>query len=252
MTLIERITLAFLCGAILSRGADVDSLVDAVAGDDECAGDDASCALNALQLRGAQLDESSVEELDDSEDEIDVIDTDLDLESADVPPTYLGSMCNGVAYCMSGGYMVVAGESRAHGMENINYGDVSYYDKLGRAALRGCSNSYCVIMTNPVGHRTQDRFHIHYRYYNGGGAHLKSQLEHSVCGRSGWHGFNKCGHAKVRFYEGQPSLFRAALDGHGGGLAHVGVTAFPSSCGGRGTIVLLTSHCSIEHSISSR
>lgn len=122
------------------------------------------------------------------------------------------------------------------------------------------------------------RFHIHYRRYNGGGASLKRRLEKEVCSHHGWRNFHECGTGKAghnltfrsrkrmemrgkrgvsvptseaRYFSGYPAVFREVMGQYGGHLANVGVTVWPGACG-HGVIVLATTHCSIEHSISAR
>mmetsp|Transcript_17672 Transcript_17672/g.21696 ORF Transcript_17672/g.21696 Transcript_17672/m.21696 type:complete len:137 (-) Transcript_17672:96-506(-) len=136
-------------------------------------------------------------------------------------------------------------------MESIHSSNVGYYDSMLRAAYHRCAGGSCVIITNPVGHRTQSRFHIHYRRYNGGGANLKRRLEKQICGKHGWENFAECGTGKAKYFSHYPSVFREVLGQYGGHLANVGVTVWPGACG-HGVIVLATTHCSIEHSISAR
>lgn len=166
---------------------------------------------------------------------------------------YLFRACHGKHYCVINGYMIVPGRA-VSGMESINGGNAGSLDFLMRAARGRCGSSSCVLITNPVGFRTQDQLHIHFRHYNGGGAGLKKRLEKSLCGSHGWKGFNECGSAKARLFSGFPGVFSSVASAYGGGsLANVGISVwFTSACGGFKTIVLATTHCSIEHSVSSR
>lgn len=166
---------------------------------------------------------------------------------------YISRACHGPRYCVLGNYMIVPGFPCA-GMEAINGGNAGKFDYLMGAAKSRCGSTSCVLITNPIHHRTQDQMHIHYRHYNGGGHHLKTQLEHKLCGTHGWQDFHKCGHAKARLYNGFPGVFSAVAGAYGGGsLANVGIAVFfTTKCGGYKTIILATTHCSIEHSISSR
>lgn len=166
---------------------------------------------------------------------------------------YLYAACHGRSYCVMGNYMIVAGFP-CPGMESINGGNAGSFDFLMSAARARCSSQNCVLITNPVGHRTQEQLHIHYRYYNGGGAHLKRQLERTLCGTHGWRHFHSCGHAQARLYSGFPGVFSAVAAAYGGGsLANVGISVWSTTaCGGYKYMILATTHCSIEHSISSR
>lgn len=162
--------------------------------------------------------------------------------------------CNGVQYCVLGGYMIVPGWFVA-GTESINGGNAWRYNFLMAAARRRCGSPDCVLITNPVGYRTQEQLHIHYRHYNGGGAALKTRLEQSLCGTSRWRPFSQCGMGKARLYRGFPNVFSEVASAYGGGsLGHVGITVwFTTACGGGlKTMLLTTTDCSIEHSISDR
>ncbi|CAE8626854.1 unnamed protein product, partial [Polarella glacialis] len=101
----------------------------------------------------------------------------------------LADMCRGHDYCVIGGYMIVPGQDVA-GMESINGGSAGSFDHLMQAARAQCGSTSCVLVTNPVGFRTQDQLHIHFRNYNGGGAAMKSRLEKALCGTSGWRPFS--------------------------------------------------------------
>ncbi|CAK9099082.1 Protein ILITYHIA [Durusdinium trenchii] len=238
------LSLALLKGMLASEDLPP---TQALQGDDECRGDDA-CAVNALQVKAT--DASGRDEPEDTVADLDHItpeDTELGAHYAD---GFLANMCHGVGYCAIGGYMIVAGHGDAHGMESIHGSNAGYYDSMLRAAYNRCASGSCVLITNPVGHRTQSRFHIHYRHFNGGGASLKKRLENQLCGTHGWENFSECGTGKAKFFSGYPAVFREVLGQYGGHLANVGVTVWPGSCG-HGVIVLATTHCSIEHSISA-
>lgn len=231
-----------LLAALLLVPAASEDLSEGLAKDDECSAGEEGCGLNALQLRGAAVDEEELEvqELGDN-------DTDADLSSA--PDGYLAMKCRNRGYCVMGGYLVVAGRPDAIGMESINAGDAGYYNSMMSAADRYCGGPSCVLITNPMHHRTQSRFHIHFRHYNGHGAALKSRMEKAVCGKSGWHkGGFPCG-GKAAYFSHFPGVFSASMGA--GSLAHAAVSVWPSSCHG-GTIILVSFHCSIEHSISNR
>ncbi|CAJ1343978.1 unnamed protein product [Effrenium voratum] len=221
-----------------------------LAGDDECAAE--GCALNALQTRGQQALWADPEDFSDLDhwkvNESDENNTELGAQYAD---GFLAGMCHSGSYCAIGGYMIVAGQGSAKGMETIHGSNAGYYDSMMHAAYSRCTSGSCVLITNPVGHRTQSRFHIHYRHYNGAGSSLKHRLEKELCGKHGWHHFSECGSAKAQAYSHYPHVFSDVLGAYGGHLANVGVTVWPGSCGG-GVIVLATTHCSIEHTISAR
>jgi len=168
---------------------------------------------------------------------------------------YLYTACQGRSYCVIGGYMIVPGRALA-GMESIHGGNAHSLDYLFTAARNRCGDTHCVLITNPIHHRTQDQLHIHYRHYNGGGAALKGALERTLCHKGdGWHYFSKCGPAKARKFNYLPGVFSTVAGAYGGAnLANVGITVwFTDACGqGRQTLVLATTHCSIEHAISAR
>lgn len=238
------IILAF---AVLFAGVLADPKEPALQQDDECASSGEACGLNALQLRS----EEDREEPDSNFTNLDHIDPDDEQLGAHYADGFLANLCHGTSYCAIAGYMIVAGHGDAKGMESIHNSNVGYYDSMLRAAYNRCASGSCVIITNPVGHRTQSRFHIHYRRYNGGGASLKHRLEKQICGSHGWQNFAECGTGKAKYFGGYPSVFREVLGQYGGHLANVGVTVWPGACG-HGVIVLATTHCSIEHSISAR
>jgi len=316
------VALGALCYSAASGPSLADSesqQVEALAGDDECAADDASgCALSALQLRGAashggreaaeftsdgslaQAPPASsmptgVEYKSLPDGWIAAIDfpgiwssAPMDWSQLPVPAgtsreassgvgagliaegsvaegvdcsvtwwlrnCALLMMCRGPRYCVLGGYMVVPGFAVA-GMENINGGNAASFDYLMSAARSSCGSAGYVLITNPVGYRTQDQLHIHYRHLTEGGTSLKRRLEQAVCGKQGWHYFKKCGDGKVRLYPHFPGVFSQVAAAYGGkSLANVGITVwFTTACGnGLQTIILATTHCSIEHEISKR
>jgi len=166
---------------------------------------------------------------------------------------YLYKICRGHTYCVVGGYMIVVGAPVA-GMESINLANARSFDYLFTLAREHCSDTHCVLITNPNHFRTQDQLHIHFRHYNVGGSYLKHRLERAVCGRSGWQAFTECGGAKARIFQHFPGVFSTVAVAYSGNLGPVGITVwFTAACGnGIQTIVLATTHCSIEHSISAR
>jgi len=231
----------------------VDVTRGSLAGDDECSEDDKQCALNMLQLQQRQSDDpEGPEEAEDGTIGLGPEDgEDLGSSYHSVPDGYLAARCNHRSYCIMGRpspYMVVAGHSSAVGMESINGGNVGYYDSMMNAAWSHCGSASCVIITNPRGFRTQSRFHIHYRHQSGYGKSVKSKMEHKVCHESGWHhGGFPCG-GKAKFFSGHVAPMSAAMSA--GGIGGAGVSVWPQACGGGGTIILVTYHCSIEHSIA--
>lgn len=161
--------------------------------------------------------------------------------------------CRGRIYCVFGNYMVVPGRP-CPGMEAINGGNAHNYDYLFGVARSLCGDPGCVLMTNPVGHRTQDQLHIHFRRFNKMGPSLKARLEDATCNAGGWVPFSPkccgCGHSKARAFRGYPRIFSEVASAFGGhSLASVGISVW-FGCGK--TIVLATTHCSIEHSVSVR
>mmetsp|Transcript_38625 Transcript_38625/g.62309 ORF Transcript_38625/g.62309 Transcript_38625/m.62309 type:complete len:284 (-) Transcript_38625:47-898(-) len=273
--------LALCCTAALFAGSlGQEAMLDAnvMAADDECLGTGRDCALSALQLRGetrAQADlagsgDDDVIYLDLPPDYDDKTMSTVMVDDADLSSNVsskvlkegavchghcmLAHMCRGRHYCVIGGYMIVPGQDVA-GMESINGGNAGSYNYLMGAARAHCGSTSCVMITNPVGFRSQDQLHIHFRHYNGGGAAMKHRLEKALCGTSGWHHFSACGGGKAQLFGGFPGVFSAVAGAYGGGsLANVGIAVFfTTACGGgMKTMVLATSHCSIEHSISSR
>ena len=133
------------------------------------------------------------------------------------------------------------------GVEDINSGNVGYYNAGMRGARNRCGGSSCALIVNPPGHRSIDKFHIHFVRYHSYGSSLKHRLEKKVCGHSGWQRGGLPCHGKAIFSSGFPGVFSLAMSG--GGLRHASVIAWPASCGGKGTIVQLAYGCSIEHQI---
>lgn len=170
------------------------------------------------------------------------------------PACYLYHACAGQAACVINNYLVVPG-APLRGMEDINGTNAAHWDFLFTVAQGQCGAESCVLITNPVGHRTQHQMHIHYRQYNADGAALKKRLEKALCHSTGWRGFSECGHAKAKLFNGLPGVFSAVDAAYGGGsMANIGITVwFTTACGGGlKTMVLATVGCSIEHSISAR
>merc|ERR1711957_1010626 len=79
---------------------------------------------------------------------------------------------NGTRYCVYGNYMIVPAFGIS-GTEGINHDNSQDVDLLMHAAYDHCNSTSCVLMVNPMHHRTQNQLHLHFRHYNGGGAHLK-------------------------------------------------------------------------------
>lgn len=265
--------------------------------DDECSAEDPEgCAFNALQLRGVTVAEPLAGESSDGKeigDDVAIIDelppdfphqlgseeesedeagkeSEADLAPASYhgggcpahPTTkncYLYAMCpSTMRYCLFGGHIIVPGRY-VRGMENINGANAASFEYLMTKAHQLCSDSHCVLLVNPVGYRTQEQLHIHFRRYNKGGANMKRALEAAVCGRgSGWHNFAPAGcggDSKARVFGHWPAVFEVVAEAYGGGsLANVGITVWESSsCGGGSrTIVQTVTHCSIEHTVSDR
>mmetsp|Transcript_21246 Transcript_21246/g.39981 ORF Transcript_21246/g.39981 Transcript_21246/m.39981 type:complete len:235 (+) Transcript_21246:82-786(+) len=202
---------------------------EALVSEDDCAG--AECALNALQLSGSASSVEMVEDINETSDE-----SDPDAEGPQLATSWHG-------WAQGGDKMWGAGT----GMEDINSGNVGYYDQGMYAARGRCGGSGCALITNPMHHRSINQFHIHFVHYAGYGASLKHRLEKRVCGHGGWQsGGFPCG-GRAKFVSGFPGIFSTAMTG--GGLSHASVIAWPGSCGGSGTIIELAFHCSIEHQI---
>merc|ERR1712194_206526 len=134
------------------------------------------------------------------------------------------------------------------GMESINHGNVRYYDAGMHAARSRCGGAGCALITNPPGHRTVNRFHIHVVHFRAYGRGLKAKLESKLCGSAGmWRsGGLPCG-GRAAFFHGFPGVFSKAMTA--GSIASASVITWPSSCGGSGTIVEVAYGCSIEHQI---
>jgi len=242
--------LACLLAALVAVGPAAASVEEASEGlaselavDDECA-EGEECSLNALQLRGKAVDGDGQEDFGEGE-ELPENTTDAELGSA--PDGYLANSCRNGGYCVMAGYLIVAGKGGAVGMESINGGNVGYYNHMMSAAYHRCGGSNCVLITNPRGFRSQSRFHIHYRHMNGHGSHLKSRMEKAACSKDGWvKGGFPC-HGKAKHYSSFPGVFSAAMGA--GSISSAAVSVWPGSCG-HGVIVLVSYHCSIEHSIA--
>lgn len=267
-------------GPLTGTSPDVEA---AFSSDSECAalggGVGAACALSMLQVRGARAGHAAPPT---PEDDVLIVndlpkgwnDSAIDEEGPSFPEKleqqttsgncmltpfahecFLLTACQGRKYCIMGGYMVVPGWP-VTGMEEINGGNAGQYDFLMSVSRDQCGSPNCVLITNPVGHRTQEQLHIHYRHYDAGGAAMKSRLESALCGTSGWQPFHQCSSGKAKLYSEFPAVFSEVSAAYGGGsLARVGITVwFTTACGGGGvkTMVLATTDCSIEHSISAR
>eukprot|EP00930_Biecheleria_cincta_P004283 TRINITY_DN105189_c0_g1_i1.p1 TRINITY_DN105189_c0_g1~~TRINITY_DN105189_c0_g1_i1.p1 ORF type:complete len:287 (-),score=47.98 TRINITY_DN105189_c0_g1_i1:68-886(-) len=137
-----------------------------------------------------------------------------------------------------------------HGMEDVNANNVGYYNQGMAAAHAQCSDSGCVLVVNPAGHRTVELFHIHFFHYSSYGTDLKHMLENKVCGGGGWHGVGPCA-GRAAYFPGFPAVFSKAMTGgrRRKSMHHASVIAWPSSCKGQGTIVELAFDCSIEHQL---
>eukprot|EP00438_Fugacium_kawagutii_P004200 Skav215932 [mRNA] locus=scaffold226:348849:360539:+ [translate_table: standard] len=215
--------------------------------DDDCR--DQSCALNALQTKGVEnsteepaperslSDETPMEPqnesyyFQDNEDHIN--------DFFDEPE----------AKSKRGGWGVGGDKmwGSGRGVEDINSGNVGYYNGGMYAAKGRCGDSSCALIVNPPGHRSINQFHIHFVHYASYGKNLKSRLERRVCGKSGWRSGGLPCHGKAIFKSGFPGVFSVAMSG--GGLRHASVIAWPQACGGSGTIIELAYGCSIEHQI---
>mmetsp|Transcript_97939 Transcript_97939/g.255539 ORF Transcript_97939/g.255539 Transcript_97939/m.255539 type:complete len:294 (+) Transcript_97939:88-969(+) len=259
----------------------------ALDGDDECVAG-SECALNAIQLRGVQQAAvAAANATEEADGEVKIVEdlpegwnatentteiptlTSMDgamqpmwdsyknvdcRDDIDAKQCSLYKYCRGPRYCVMGGYMIVPGFYAA-GMESINRGNAGSFDYLMYAAHDMCGGTSCVLVTNPVGFRTQNELHIHFRHLDNDGPNLKHQLEDTLCGRDGWHYFSKCGAAKARIYSSFPGVFSEVADAYAGNnLGSVGITVWETTACGAGyqTMVLVTTHCSIEHQISNR
>lgn len=148
---------------------------------------------------------------------------------------------------MVGHNLIVAGRSYAHGIESINRGNVRYFDSLMGAAYSHCHAANCALLINPPGYRSQNRLHIHFRLLNRPGADLKRKLESAVCGSGGWHSGEFLCQGKAKYFAGFPAVFSVAMGS--GSIASSTVIAWPRSCGGRGTIIMVAPSCTLEHKI---
>lgn len=220
---------------------------------------DLPAGWNDTSLLG-EGDEGETDVLDEDEDGLDSLNEAATMSGHGCADRYNSRRCalyrecrGGQSYCVLGGYMIVPGRA-VTGMEDINSGDAGSLDYLMNAAMHHCSGTNCVLMTNPIGHRTQDQLHLHFRYLTKGGPSLHHRLEQALCGTHGWHYFHECGAGKARIYDHFPRVFTEVAHAYGGGsLAHVGISVFfTRACGGYKTMILATSYCSIEHSISKR
>lgn len=276
--LAHRAALLALVAVALASPGDISHVL---AGDDECLGSTGEeCSLNAMQLRGTVTTVTSIPETNEAspkeiQQNVAYLDLPADWENTnggvnknengaltndgncedrpEDPDCFLFRACQGRSYCIMGGYMVVPGQPVA-GMESINGGNAASFDYLMAVARDQCSSPDCVLITNPVHHRTQDQLHIHFRHFSGGGAGLKARLEDALCDTHGWKPFSECGSGKAAIFSGFPGVFSSVAAAYGGGsMAHIGITVwFTTACGGLQTMVLATTHCSIEHSISAR
>jgi len=219
--------------AIVFATAENTPPVEVIASDDECSGDE-QCSLNALQRRATP----------DSTEDGYMYEHDGEWKVA--TGTEVNDTSNdtlGAGWYQGGDKMWGAGA----GVENINGGNVGYYNAGFASARARCGGPGCALIVNPPGHRSINRFHIHFVHYAGYGHNLKKRLEAKVCGHGGWHGGGlPCG-GKAKFFPGSPGVMSAAMSG--GSVHHASVIAWPASCGGRGTIVELAFGCSIEHQI---
>merc|ERR1719414_2530422 len=104
---------------------------------------------------------------------------------------------------------------------------------------------------NPMHHRSKQIPHIHsFRTKGTYGPRLLEKLERTVCGTVGWQKPGLPCNGQAAFFYGFPGIFSKAMTSTtSGSLAHAGVIAWPSACGGAGTIIELNYHCSIEHQI---
>lgn len=207
----------------------------ALAADDECLGEE-QCSLNALQLRGTPVEPKDWVEV--------VLPNATEGKNATE-----GDMLAPASYGWDAGGGKMWGQGA--GIESINYGNVAYYDRGMDAAHARCGGPGCALVVNPMGHRTVNKFHIHFIRYKSYGRSLKTTLEAATCTRPGmWQhgpGHFPC-HGKAAFFSGSSKVFSEALRA-GGGHISAGVIAWPGACGGHGTIVELAPGCSIEHQI---
>lgn len=193
-------------------------------GDDECR-ESEDCSLNALQFRSTAASEEAPENVTDS--------TDAEL---------------GGGWTWGGDKVWGWGSQAGTGVESITSANVHFYDSGARKALSHCGGAGCALIMNPPHHRSKEVPHIHSVRYASYGQHLHEKLEKMVCGSGGnWHRHGLPCHGKAAFFPGFPGIFTKALTS--GDISHASVIAWPSSCGGSGTIIELAYHCSIEHQI---
>mmetsp|Transcript_107740 Transcript_107740/g.150244 ORF Transcript_107740/g.150244 Transcript_107740/m.150244 type:complete len:256 (-) Transcript_107740:248-1015(-) len=209
-----------------------------------------TCALHALQQNSTALPGNSTKEKnkvnpasittkEEEHEDGDSIDPEGDLLGAE------NFAAVKVAAGWSQGGDKVWGSGR--GIEDVNGGNVGYYNNGMDAAHARCGGSHCALIVNPPGHRTINQFHIHFVSYAGYGSSLKHKLEKRVCGKSGWRSGGLPCHGKAIFVSGWPNVFSVAMGG--GGMRHASVIAWPGACGHQGTIIELAYGCSIEHQI---
>ncbi|CAE6936625.1 unnamed protein product [Symbiodinium natans] len=215
---------------------------------DACA--EGTCALHALQQNTTALPANSTKRKNHTEEPVSA-EKKQGLEDEDfIDPE--GDLLGGenfaavkVAAGWSQGGDKVWGSGR--GIEDVNGGNVGYYNNGMDAAHARCGGSHCALIVNPPGHRSINQFHIHFVNYAGYGSNLKHKLEQRVCGKSGWRSGGLPCHGKAIFVGGWPNVFSVAMGG--GGMRHASVIAWPGSCGHKGTIIELAYGCSIEHQI---
>mmetsp|Transcript_60068 Transcript_60068/g.124298 ORF Transcript_60068/g.124298 Transcript_60068/m.124298 type:complete len:256 (+) Transcript_60068:65-832(+) len=209
-----------------------------------------TCALHALQQNSTALPGNSTKEKnkvnpasittkEEEHEDGDSIDPEGDLLGAE------NFAAVKVAAGWSQGGDKVWGSGR--GIEDVNGGNVGYYNNGMDAAHARCGGSHCALIVNPPGHRSINQFHIHFVSYAGYGSNLKHRLEKRVCGKSGWRSGGLPCHGKAIFVSGWPNVFSVAMGG--GGMRHASVIAWPGACGHQGTIIELAYGCSIEHQI---
>lgn len=221
---------------VIVAAAAADEVSVALEASDDCQDGTSSCALNALQL--SKRNHSFNDTDDDLSDPLD---------PSDLPPPELKKKTRGRGWWPGGDKLWGSGK----GLEDINEDNIGYYNAGMRAARARCGGPDCALIVNPMHHRTVEQFHIHFAHYQGKyGADLKSKLEKMLCNgktKSAWiHGGLPC-HGTASYAEGFPDVFSLAMEK--GSIDHASVIAWPSSCGGKGTIIELAFHCSIEHQI---
>jgi len=219
---------------------------DAVAADDECLAEDEQCALNALQrLRSVRRGDPDSDPMVDPPDEDGATAGGFDFEK-DVTledQAAIRAASAGSGWYQGGDKMWGAGV----GIEDVNAGNVGYWNAGMTAAKARCGDAGCSLIINPMHHRSVQHSHIHFVHYAGYGSSLKKRAEDMTCGKPGWHGGGlPCG-GKAAFFPGWPGVFTEAMKT--GPLDHASVIAWPASCGGSGTIIEMAYHCSIEHQI---